>query len=75
LLERILETTRWPTKQNVADFDPLDPGTNAHHFSLIQPAVPNPPNSQPTVEETVSPSIEPKTEVNIDVQSYHRRKD
>nr|CAH0111353.1 unnamed protein product [Daphnia galeata] len=62
LLERILETTRWPTKQNVAVVDPLDPGTNAHNFTLIKPPVSDSINSQPTVEETVSPPRDSKTE-------------
>ncbi len=50
----------------MTDFDPFDPGTNAHNFTFIQPAVQNPPNSLPTVEETILPSMEQKTEVNID---------
>jgi hypothetical protein len=73
MLERIIETTSLPNKQNLTDFDPFDPGTNAHNFTFIQPAVQNPPNSLPTVEETISPSIEPKTEVNID--TVFRRND
>jgi hypothetical protein len=50
----------------VAVVDPLDPGTNAHNFTLIKPPVSDSINSQPTVEETVSPPRDSKTEVNID---------
>ena len=66
LLEKILETTRWPTKQNVADVDPLDPGTNAHNFSLNQQPVPKSLNEKPTMEETVPSSPVSKPEVNVD---------
>jgi hypothetical protein len=50
----------------VAVVDPLDPGTNAHNFTLIKPPVSDSINSQLTVEETVSPPRDSKTEVNID---------
>ena len=70
LLERILETTRWPTKQNVADVDPLDPGTKAHHFAPIHQPVSNSLNGQPTIEEIVSPPLEPKNEVIISANSF-----
>lgn len=62
LLEKILETTRWRTKQNVADIDPLDAGTNPYNFILSEKALPISPRGQSTIPETVSPSQEAKIE-------------
>ena len=50
----------------MAVVDPLDPGTNAHNFTLIKPPVLASINSQSTVEETGSPPRDSKTEVSID---------
>lgn len=62
LLERVLQTTRWPTKQNVAaDVDPLG---NVHHFIPIQ--LPAPALIQERqVRQDISPGVESKQEVFI----------
>lgn len=66
LLEKILETTRWRTKQNVADIDPLDAGTNPYNFILSEKTLPISSRGQSTIPETVSPSQEAKIEVSVE---------
>ena len=63
LLERILETTRWPTKHNVAA--DVDPDNTTHHFIPIQQlAHASPKDQRPhPQEEVVSPPEEPEEEV------------
>lgn len=63
LLERILQTTRWPTKHNVAD---VDPDNNAHHFTPIhQPPLPILAKDQETPpQQPVWLAEKPKIEVN-----------
>ena len=60
LLERILETTRWPTKHNVAA--DVDPDITTHHFIPIQQQSPK-DQRPPEEEEVVSPPEEPRDEV------------
>ena len=61
LLERILQTTRWPTKNNVADVDP----EIAHHFTPIQQPGPVVSNPQLPLQEEKSNAEESKIEVSI----------
>lgn len=68
LLEKILETTRWPTKQNVTDIDPLDADTNPHNFILSEKPLPISPRSQDAMPETVSQRQDAKIEVSVEEQ-------